>query len=172
MQFCKIVCTTSWCEWLFVTHSLAIIALTRTGINQITSESSSYPYRSFSMLNLSVVNPNSPSSLILTTYILWLQQTQTAEREVFHPIMTNRPLTLWQNPQKTEYHQNSVSIQLVYRIQRSIFIHYQPQSRFEPIYHELSPLMMVATLFSRYVLQDYSTRLKFFATQSRRRGLN
>ena len=51
-----------------MTHFLAILALTRTGIDWITPESSSYLYCSFSMLNLSFVNPNSLSSLTLTAY--------------------------------------------------------------------------------------------------------
>jgi len=41
------------------------------------------------MLNLSFVNPTSPSSHTLTAYILWIQQTRTAESEVLHTILPN-----------------------------------------------------------------------------------
>ena len=119
--------------WLFMTHSLAILALTTSGIDEITPESSSYLYRSFSMLNLSFINQNSPSSVTLTAYTLWLQQTWTAESEVLHLILPNRPLTLLQNPKTTEYHQNRMSIQLVYRILGFILIHSPQQTRFEPM---------------------------------------
>jgi len=78
--------------------SLAILPLMRTAIDQITPESSSYLYLSFSILNLSIVNPLSPSSLILTAYLLWIQEAQPAESEVLHMILPNWPLTLLQNP--------------------------------------------------------------------------
>ena len=61
-----------------------------------------------------------------------IQQTQTAESEVLHTTLPNQQLTLLQNPQTTEYHENRVSFQLVYRIRRFIFIHYQQQTHFEP----------------------------------------
>jgi len=83
-----------------MTRSLAILALTTTVINWITPESSLYLYCSFSMLNLSFVNPNSPSSLWLTAYILWIQQTLTAESEVLHTTLPNRQLTLPLNPKQ------------------------------------------------------------------------
>ena len=116
-----------------MTHLLAILALTRAGIDSITPESSLYLYCSFSMLNLSFVNPNSLSSIALTAYILRLQQTRAAEREVPHPILPHRLLTLQENSKTTEYHQNRVSIRPVYRIQRFIFIHYQQHTWFEPM---------------------------------------
>jgi len=83
---------------------------------------------SFSMLNLSFVNPNSPSYFTLTAYILWIQQTRTTESEVLHMILPNWPLTLQQNPKTTQYRENRVSIWLVYHIRRFIFIHYQQLS--------------------------------------------
>jgi hypothetical protein len=70
------------------------------------------------------VNVNFLSSLILTAYILWLQQTRTADSEVLPTILPIQPPTLLQNPKTTEYHQNWVCIQLVYHIRRFIFIHY------------------------------------------------
>ena len=149
-----------------MTHSLAILALKRTGIDWITPEPSSSLYRSFSMLNLSCVNPNSPSSLTLTAYILRLQQTRTAESEVLHPILPNWPLTLLQHPKTTEYHQNGVSIQLVYCIWRFIFIHYQQQTQSKPIYLQLLPLTMVPTPSSVQVLQDSSTHRQICAKWS------
>jgi len=83
------------------------------------------------MFNLFFVNPNSPSSLTSTAYIVWIQQTRTAEGEVLHMTLSNRPLTLLHNPKTTKYHENSVSIWLVYCIQRFSFIHYQ-QFSFNP----------------------------------------
>jgi hypothetical protein len=59
--------------------------------------------------------------------------TGTAESEVLHTTFPNLPLTLLQNPKTIEYHENRVSFQLVYRIQRFIFIHYPPQTQFEPM---------------------------------------
>ena len=49
-----------------------------------------------------------------------IQQTQTTESEVLHKILSNRPLTLLQNPNTTVYHQNRMSFQLVYHIRRFI----------------------------------------------------
>jgi hypothetical protein len=46
------------------------LALTRTGIDYITPESSFYLYSLFSMLNLFFVNQISLSALTLTAYIL------------------------------------------------------------------------------------------------------
>jgi len=118
------------------------------------------------MLNLFFVNPNSPFSLTLTAYILWLQQSWTAESEVFHTILPNRPQTLLQNPNTTEYHQGKVSFQLVYRIQRFLYIHYEQQTQFEPMYLQLLPLTKVPTRFSVQVLQDSSTHRQLCATPS------
>jgi len=64
------------------------------------------------------------------THIM-IQQTWTAEIEVLHMTLPNRPLTLLQIPKTTEYHENRVSFWLVYRIQKFIFIHYQQQTQFE-----------------------------------------
>jgi len=78
------------------------------------------------MLNLSSVNPDSPSSLTLNAYIIfWSQQTQTAASEVLLAIFPNRPLNSLQYPETTEYHDYWVIIRPVYRIRRFIFIHYQ-----------------------------------------------
>jgi len=90
-----------------MTDSLAIVALTTTGIDWITPESWLYLYRSFCMSNPSLVNQNSPSSLALTAYILWLQQTRTAESDILHPILPIGPLTLLQTPKTTENYQKS-----------------------------------------------------------------
>jgi len=54
------------------------------------------------MLNLSFVNPNPPSSLTLTAYILWFSRLGTAESEVLHTTLPSWPLTLLQNPTTTE----------------------------------------------------------------------
>jgi len=129
----KILCQTSKCEWLFMTHSLAILALMTTGIDLITPESSSYLYCSFSILNIFFVNPISLTSVMLGVYTLWLQQTRIAESEVLHMILRNWLLTLLQNHRITGYHKYRVSIRLVYRIRRFIFIHYQQQTQFETL---------------------------------------
>jgi len=60
-----------------------------------------------------------------------IQQTRTAESEVLHTTLLNQPLTLPQNPETTEYHENRVSFWLVYRIWRFIFIRYQQQTQCE-----------------------------------------
>jgi len=129
----KILCATSWCEWLSMTHSLATLALTTTWIDLITSESSSYLYHSSSMLNSPFVSPNPPSSLTLTAYKLWFSRLGTAESEVLHTTLPNRPLMLLQNPKTTAYHENMVSVRLVYHIRRITFIHYPQQTQFEPM---------------------------------------
>ena len=59
------------------------------------------------------------------------QQTWTAESEVLHTTFPSWPLTLMQNPKTTEYHENRVSIRLVYRIRRFIFIHYLQHTQYE-----------------------------------------
>jgi len=149
-----------------MTHLLAILALTTTGIKLITPESSSHLQCSFSMLNLSFVTPNSLSSLTLPAYILWLQQTQTADSEGLHPILPNQPLTMLQNPKATDYHENRVSFRLVYRIQRFIFIHNQQQTQFEPMELQVLPLNKVPALSSVQVLHNSSTHEEFCATPS------
>ena len=78
-----------------------------------------------------LVNPYSPSFLTLTAYVLWIQQTWTAESEVLHATLPNGALTLLQNRITTEGHENKVFMPLVYRIWRFIFNHYQ-QLSFNP----------------------------------------
>jgi len=50
-----------------------------------------------------------------------IPQTWNAESEDLHPILCHQPLTLLQYSKTTEYHENRVSIWLVYRIRRFIF---------------------------------------------------
>jgi len=78
---------------------------------------------------------NPKSSVFTSTYCMHIviQQTQTAESEVLHMTLPNRPLTVLQNPKTTEHHENWVSFRLVYRIRWFIFIHYQQQTQFEPL---------------------------------------
>jgi len=78
---------------------------------------------------------NPKSSVFTYTYCIHnvIPQTWTAESEVLHTTLRNRPLTLLQNPITTEYHQNRLSFQLVYHMRRFIFIHYQQQTQFEPM---------------------------------------
>jgi hypothetical protein len=111
---------------------------------------------------------NPKSSMITYTYCIHIviQQNRTAESEVLHMILPNRPPTLVQNPKTTEYHENRVSFWLVYRIQRFIFIHYQQQTQFKPMLLQLLPLTMVPTLCSVQVLQESSTHWQFCATWS------
>jgi len=161
----KILSSTSWCKWKLMIHSLAILTLMTTGINSITPESSSEVYHSSSMLTLAFVNPNPPSSLTLTAYILWFSRLQTAESEVLHTALPNRPLTVLLNPKTTEDHQNRVSFWLVYRIWRVIFIHYPQQTQFEPTYVQLLPLTKIPTLSSAQVLQQWSTHRQCLTTR-------
>jgi hypothetical protein len=113
-----------------------------------------------------LLNPNLLYSFILTTYILWLQQTQTAQVKFCTWSVPNRPLTSLQNPNTTEYHKNIVSFRLVYRIWRFIFIHNQQQSQFEPMKLQLLPLTKVPTLSSVQLLPVSSTHQEFGATRS------
>jgi len=62
-----------------------------------------------------------------------IQQTRTAGSEVLHTTSPNRPLTSRQNTKTTGYQDNMVSIWLVCRIRRLIFIQYQQQTQFEPM---------------------------------------
>jgi hypothetical protein len=54
-----------------------------------------------------------------------IQQTRNAESEVLHTKLPKQPLTVLQNTETSQYHDNRVSFQPVYRIQGFIFIHYQ-----------------------------------------------
>jgi hypothetical protein len=116
-----------------MTHFLPTLALTRTGIDMITPSSSSYLYCAFPMLTLWLVMPYSPSSLPLTAYILPIQLTRIAEREILPAIVPNQLLTLLQNSEATEYSKSMVSIQLVYCIRRFIFIYYQYHTQSQPM---------------------------------------
>ena len=79
---------------------------------------------------------NPKSSVFTYTYSLYIviQQPRTAESEVPHTTLLNRPLTLLQKPITTAHHEHRVSLRLVYCIRRFIFIYYQQQTQFEPIW--------------------------------------
>ena len=72
-----------------MTHLLAILALTTTGIDSITPQSSLYFYHSSSMLVLAFVNPNPPSALTMTALIVRFSRLETAESEVLYTTMPN-----------------------------------------------------------------------------------
>jgi hypothetical protein len=79
---------------------------------------------------------NPKSSVFTYTYYcihIVILQTWTPESEVLHTTLPNWPLSLLQNRNTTEYHENRVTFRLVYRIQRFIFIYYQQQTQFEPM---------------------------------------
>jgi len=79
---------------------------------------------------------NPKSSVFTYTYYsihIVILQTRTAESEVLHTTLPNQPLTLLQNFNTTEYHENRVSFWLVYCIRRFIFNHYQQQTQFQPM---------------------------------------
>jgi len=128
----KIVCATSQCKWLLMTHSLAILALTRTGIDWITPEPSSYLYRSFSLLNLSFLTPNSPPSLILTAYILWFSGLGPLKVKFCTRHCLVERWLCCRILKQQKYHEKRVSFRLVYRIRRFIFIHYRNKLSLNP----------------------------------------